>query len=293
MTKRAIMYLLTGPSHLMNAAVSMRSLRRHWTGDVLLYAWPESYDIAAKICYDPAIQAMPVPCDAIYRKRNAQEIAKISYIQNIEFYDEIVYLDADTLIAKPLNGLFDSIAASATQFVSTQFCDWRMNSIAQTRVKRLRGIPGISQTHVELSLRPDQPSYNSGIFACSPDSPVLPVWGDWTEKAKEVFISGEATLHPIAQKFPIVTLLNGTYNCSPQIKYQSPTLQDSDVAIWHFHGDCNVRPNKSPRGVRMWWPEFEATMEQNVGGIRDWVYDLPNRFLVELLEKSKQGLSVV
>lgn len=285
----AVMYLITGPSHLPNLAVSLKSLRRHWAGDVLVYAWPESYDIARQIADDPNICAQAVPCDAEYKRRNAQEIAKIRYINQIKDYGRIVYIDADTLIQKPLTELFESINTSPVKFVATQFCNWTMPCIAKVRVARLRGIPGIHQGSIELALQRGQPSYNSGIFSCSPSSPILPVWGDWTDKAKGVFISGESTLHAIAQLYPIRTLFRGVYNCSPQEKYQSPDLPDADVAIWHFHGDCNLRPTKSPRGVRMWWPHFQQALDENVGGMADWLEKIPNEFLLDLVNQSWQG----
>lgn len=284
MTKRAVFYLQTGPCHLANMVVSLRSLRRVWCGDVLVYAWPESFEIAQKICAVPEISAMVFKCDATYRRKNAQECAKIPLIYSdpvLKDYDTLVYLDADTTIQKSISPLFHAAEKSEVGFAGTQFGSWKMpQGVPTTRVSRMLGIDGIDQEMVKRSLLPGMPSYNSGIFATTPDSPVLPVWADWTYKARSIYISGECALHPIAQKFPIRTLENGMWNCSPM--FQSRTLADEDVGIWHFHGDCNLRPNKSEKGVGLWWPEYQKVYDENVAGIREWWDKIGNDFLIEL-----------
>mgnify|MGYP001611055121 CR=1 FL=1 len=287
MSRDVVMYLNTGPSHLANQAVSAHSLRRYWSGEVLIAAWPQSRDIALKIARDRRIDASTVVQEVAYQRKNAQEIAKISLIQKMTNYDRVVYLDADTIINKPLDPLFNAIDASPTGFAATQFGAWAMpQGIPRKRVECLRGIPGIPEDLVEMALLPGRPSYNSGIFACRPTSPVLPVWGEWTTLSKHIYISGETALHLVARKFEIVTMPNGVWNCSPM--FQSRTLPDADVGIWHFHGDCNVRPRKSQRGLNLWWPEFELARKLNIGGIAEWADQIGNEYLNELILNHKQ-----
>lgn len=282
--KKCCYYLITGPSHLANLAVSLISLRNHWQGEIVVHAWPQSIDIATKICADPNIDARCEERTAAYQRKNAQEIAKIAYIQEMHEWDQIVYIDADTIIRKPITPLFDE-CNTHEGFVGTQFCDWFMRQgIPRRRVERLRGIPGIHQGCVELALKPQRYSYNSGIFACRPSSRVLPVWGEWTTLSKHIYISGETALHAVAMMFPIMTMTNGVYNNSPI--FQSKTLSDSEVAIWHFHGDCNVRPNKSERGTAIWYQDFEKVMARNIGEIQSWVTSIGNEFLCDLLKQS-------
>jgi len=277
------MFLITGPSHLANLVVAIDSLRLHWNGPVLVYAFPESYQIAKQICEDTCTAATVIECDATYRKKNAQEIAKIALIQTIKDYDEIVYLDADLIIQKPIEPLFAAAASSPVGFAATQFCDWMMSQgVPTARVSRLLQFAEIPSLCVHMALRPTQVSYNSGIFATRVDSPVLPEWGHWTEISKNIYISGETALHAIAQKYSIATLRHGVYNCSP--KYQSRIVSDGDVGIWHFHGDCNTRPKKSERGVAMWLDYFTRVLAANVGGVNDWKRKIGNEYLNALLD---------
>lgn len=283
MTTSAVCYLITGSSHLANIVVSLVSLRRHWDGPVLFYAWPESYGIAERICADPSIDATPILCDAEYKRRNAQEIHKIALIQSIKDFDRIVYLDADTIVMKSIVPLIVEIDSSPSEFVATQFGEWRMHQKTPTaRVSRLLGIDGVPEEYVRAALSPELPSYNSGVFACSPTSPVLPDWGDWTNRARGIYISGECALHPIARKYPITTLYGGAYNCSP--KYKARSLPVEDVAIWHFHGDCNTRPDKCEYGVQLWWSAFSEVFKKNTAGVQDWIKDIGNAYLPDLLK---------
>lgn len=264
-----VMFLLTGPSHLPNLAVCVRSLRKWWSGDVKIGAWPESILVARQIAADPRVDAEIIPCDADYKGKNAQEIAKIALIQTVKSHEMVIYLDADLLIQGSIAPLYLAATQSPVAFSATQFCDWTMQKgIPRGRVERLFPYDEIPRGLIEAAVQPEMPSYNSGIFASRPDSEVLPTWGKWTEVSRKIYISGESSLHPIAQKYPIATLWGGKFNCSTI--YQSPNLPDDQVAIWHFHGDSNLRPGKSLRGFRMWWPHLMATMDENIGGIRDW-----------------------
>lgn len=280
--KTAVIFLMTGPSHLPNLCVSLMSLRNVWDGMVFVYAWEDSFEIAEKICKDHRINAVPVLCHPThgYRGKNSQEISKIDLIQQIKDYDVVVYLDADLIIKKSIQPLIDA-TDNESGSVITQFNSWSMrNGIPRGRVKRLLQFPEVDAEWVHESMKFQYPALNSGVFACRPDAPMLPEWGRWTEISRTIYISGESALHPISLKYKIPVLRNGVFNCST--KYQSPSLPDEDVAIWHFHGDSNTRYNKSPRGVRMWYPEFEKIMDQNVGEIEDWINAIPNRFLVQL-----------
>jgi hypothetical protein len=280
--KPATFHLITGPSHLPNLAVSLLSLRNHWHGTILVYAWPQSYDITVKICEDPRINAIPIYSELPpYQARNAQEIDKIRIAQTITEYDTLVYLDADLLFQKSIQPIFDATAHSPCGLVATQFCDWKMHKgVARNRVNKLRDFPQIDPKLIDLATHHDRPSYNSGIFGFRPDSPALPIWGEWTDLTKGIYISGETTLHPISIMFPVITLWGGIYNCSTM--YQPKELSDSDVAIWHFHGDSNTRPQKSQRGYDMWWPEFLSVLDQDIGEIQDWIDEIPNKYLKEV-----------
>lgn len=286
---------MTGRPHLPYLVVMLRSLRKFHNENIIVYAWPESYEIVKTIGKEAEFNIEPRYWDSEYKGKNAQEIEKIKIVQGLRNeYDSCLYLDADLLINGNLDYMFEM--SEKYGFCATQFCNWDMTcSIAYNRVKRLIGIEGIDQYMVKQALRSTEVSFNSGIFSCSPVSPVLPPWGEWTWLSRRVYISGETALHPVMQRFmPIgkaTIAAGGAYNCST-LRFKPKNLKDEDVKIWHFHGDSNTKFEKSPRGARMWYPKYIEAMEENLGGIRDWVDKCKNdkhRNLAKLEEAVASG----
>jgi hypothetical protein len=133
-------------------------------------------------------------------------------------------------------------------------------------------------------------SVNGGVFACRPTSPVLPLWHEWTVAARNIFISDETVLHTmmwIFSKSQFFVARGGHYNCSP--KYQPDYVKNEEVIVWHFHGDSNTRFKKSPRGTRIWWPEYQQCLKENIGGMADWRTDLRYKYLDALERQIKKG----
>lgn len=285
---KTAIFLITGPAHLPYAVVVLRSLRRHFNGRVILYAWPQSYGIAKEIGNESTLGVEVRERKPTYTRKNAQEIDKMKILIEDFPNQPIIYLDADLLIMKPIHQLADM--AENVGFCAVQFCDWyvKTNGVTGNRVKRMLGVEGIDQECVRKSLLPISYSVNSGVFAAC-DTDIVEQWLDWTQKCKHIFIAGETALHAIIQRYEPekrITVAPGYYNCSA--KYQAKTsIKEEDVAIWHFHGDSAVRPKKTEKGLQLWWPEYQACLSDNVGGIADWKDSCNNEF-IESLEKSIQ-----
>ncbi len=289
---RAITYVMSHPAHLPYLIVSLRSLRRYWKGNIYVHAWPESLEFVLEIARDlTELCIIPVLWEPEHRKKNAQFESKQLVVQSMKDCELVLYLDADTLIKGDLTPLFD--AAEKPGFLATQFGAWTtQGKIIQGRVKRLRQFPEINQAAVEHVLEHKWPSVNGGVFCCRPDSQVLRWWHEWTKVARSIFISDETVLHSLMPIFslggkvhapPMAIYQGGAFNCSP--RYQPNYLPDDQVKIWHFHGDCNSRPQKSKRAVELWWPEYVLCLHRNVGGVADWRKDVHHKFLDGMEEK--------
>lgn len=274
-----VIYLMSGKAHLPYLAVSLYTLRDHWPGDVIVYAWPESYPIVKRIAEDEELNIECRKREPTLRRKdgvkgNAQFIDKILLMQELDT-DVGLYIDADTMINGDFTWLFKW--GYAYGFCATQFNNWVTNSgMPKKRIQRLVGVKGINQQAVERVLTQSYPSVNGGVFACAPDSPHLRTWYNWTMRVKDIFIADETALHPlIALSVSVAGVgAGGKYNCSP--KFQPKYLPDDDVRIWHFHGDSCVRPNKSPKAVWLWWPVYQECLERNVGYIQEWIEDCKN-----------------
>lgn len=303
--RRCICYLISGSSHLPYLAVSLYTLRQYWTGMVHVYAWPESYEIASRIAGDPMIYAFCSDIKPEQRCRliGGQPFDRIRIMQESATKDVGLYLDCDTIIAGGLHPLF--FHAEAFGFVFTQFCDWvTTGRTIATRISRLIGIEGIPQDAVQRALGWPMPSVNTGIFACKPTLPALDEWYGYIEAAKHLFIGDEISAHALASKYidpdraetveglagtlttsgGLVSIAGGgVWNCSP--KYKPVDLPEENVRVWHGHGDCFTRPDKSPKGVDLWWPLLGEVREQNIGGIQEWLGTIQHKYLQMMLTK--------
>jgi hypothetical protein len=303
--KRCVCYLVSGPAHLPYLAVSLYTLRRFWSGMVHVYAWPESYEIASRIAADPLICAFCSDIKPEQRCRliGGQPFDRIRIMQDGSTKQTGLYLDCDTIVDGDVQPLL--LHAEAFGFVFTQFCKWTTaGSKIRSRISRLVGIEGIPQDAVQRIMEWPMPSVNTGIFACRADSPVLDEWHGYIELAKHLFIGDEISAHAVASKYidpeqaktincPAGILVvsggdvsiagGGVWNCSP--KFQPAGLWDYRVRIWHGHGDCFTRPDKSPKGVDLWWPLLGEVFERNVGGIQEWLGMIQHKYLQQMLTK--------
>lgn len=295
----SVNYLMSGPAHLPYLAVSLASLRRWYAGPVVVWAYPNCQVEAAALAGDSRIRAQYRDWTPIYEGKNGQFINKIQVMMNDQTSDGAVYLDADTLIAGSLTEMFEAIVVNG--FVATQFNQWDARSgVIQNRVKRLLGRQPIPQEAVQSFLDsqftegPD-PSVNGGVWGCTPKSvyvqEILKKWMDWTMAVKDIFIADETVLHALMSyqfdqtpsRFEVMR--GGRWNCSP--KHQPSSLCNADVKIWHFHGDCNVRPEKSKRGVELWWPEYLQVLEDNIGRIQEWKNSYSSNQYLKELERTR------
>ena len=278
-----IFYCMSGRAHLPYLVVSLHTLRRYYQGRVRVIAWEESWPIVRRIWEDPRLKIEASLSTPEYRGKNAQFLHKIDLAQALrQDADRLLYLDADTLLRDSPQPILDAVAGGRS-FAVTQFNDWTTgSSVIRGRVNELWDVPGVNQRAVAACLNGPLPSVNGGIWACRPDSPVLPTWRAWTWAAREKFIADEKVLHVMQAEYPaeVAIMAGGRWNASP--KYSR--LPDAEVALWHGHGDSFTRPSKSAKGAELWLPIFREVVEGNVGGIQEWPsIHCDNRFLKALL----------
>lgn len=264
--QREVSYLMSGIAHMPYLIVSLKSLRHFWDGRVVVNCFPESYKIGQRIAQDDRLGIEAKLWDAfeIPKRSNIQFLNKIKMMQE-QTIESRVYLDADTTIHHKLEPLFEM--GEQHGFAATQFCHWlSTGSVIRARLSRLLQFPEIDRTLVEHVMTTKYPSPNGGIFACLPNSPVLPRWLEWSMVASTIFICDEAVLHllQVSMAEHMHVIEGGEWNCSH--KYQ----QDIRPKILHYHGDSNVRPDKSPRAYAFWMPKYQQCISENIGGVAEW-----------------------
>ena len=87
--ERQITYLMSGAPHAPYLLVSLYTLRNHWQGDVVVYAWPESFDIVSRIAEDGRLGIQSHIREPKLRKKdgvggNSQFLDKIDLTQTLD-----------------------------------------------------------------------------------------------------------------------------------------------------------------------------------------------------------------
>lgn len=292
---RHIVYLTSGAAHLPYLVCSLYTLRQHWQGPVHVFSWSESRDIARQIALDNRLQIEFHDRQPAYRGKCDQFMDKQKVVEEWpDHRDVLLYLDADTTVHGDVSPLL--AAAEDAGFAATQWNDWMSGrGIARKRILDLLGVSDIPEGLIREIISEDWPSVNGGVWAAKPDSGVLPVWYDWTMKARHLFIADEKVLHVLQKEFAstgeMTTVLGGRYNCSPI--YQPPDMPDGAVVVRHYHGDACVRPSKGARnrGPELWWPVWRECLEQNIGGVRQWWREAGNKYLDKMMEEGRASVS--
>lgn len=283
--RRVVTYLMSNPPYLHYLVVSLMTLREYYDGDIEVVAYPQSFELVNKIAEDPDLRIKPCFWEPSWTKKNSQFINKIQVCQ-VKNCSSRVYLDADTTIHGPIDLLFER--AEQYGMCITQFNQWLSNSrIIRQRVERLLAYPEINKQAILEVLHLSCPSPNGGIFSCVPDSPVLPIWQQWSYAARDIFICDEAVLHILPRVFPTDMLhveLGGRFNCSH--KWDD---QVSDPIIYHYHGNSCTRPDKSPRACEAWFRQYARALDLNVGNIQRWRHEAVNPYMQALKEHPKYG----
>lgn len=286
MTRR-IFYVMSGQAHLPYLVCSLHTLRKYWDGQVRIYAWPESYDLAKVIATDRRLGIERVELsEPPYRRSraigsNSQFLHKIQMARSMKGQvDSALYLDADTTVHGDLGQLF--IRAELRGFCATQWNQWTTNSgIVAKRLKGLYEVEMIDRSALDLLLEDPWPSVNGGVWASRPDSPVLPTWFDWTLAACPMFIADERVLHVLqvayGPKDQFLTATDkGKWNSCPKL---NATLPLDEMVVRHYHGDSCCRPTKSRQGYDSWWPIYQECLQENVGMMSDWRGLVKNKHL--------------
>jgi len=80
--KQRVVYLMSGEAHLPYLVVSLWTLCKHWDGEIIIHAWPESFDIVKTIVKDRRLKISgAIKREPEYRGKNAQFIDKIKMMR--------------------------------------------------------------------------------------------------------------------------------------------------------------------------------------------------------------------
>jgi hypothetical protein len=280
MIPRTVNYLLARPCHAPYLLTSISSLRRHFQGDILIWCWPESVEISRSIA---KVFSSTLVSDRFNFEYKGRHYPWAMHKIEVILRQGGVFLDADTLIQKPIDPLFDY--ADSCQLTFTQFCRWTTDKrFMRRRIETLKKVPSIDKygtpfkKRLSKVLATSHPSINTGVVASYPAAPVVQQWRWWALQAAKhgIWVADETTAQPM-QCSPDVGVMPGLYNCSTMLRYFKE--EGNDVVIWHGHGHTFSQRTKSPRGFSLWEKEFTPLYLDNVGDVQGWLPTCGNRWI--------------
>ena len=262
--REGVVYLLCGTAHAVRLVVSIWSLRKYYTGPIMVFTIGEdSHAIGEKLSRDERLGVEHREFPQTMRKKNSAYLHKLAILQDLPF-DKNVFLDADTLITGSIQELFD--LSDENEMVATQFSNWTTERrTIQKRIKAWKELELEGRTKrrihrlVRSALRA-RPAINCGVFGLRRNATITKKWYDLALIGRKTFICDEIALQLLLH-YHSHQLLDCRWNCSPVFARET-----ADVRIWHMHGSKHLRKNS----VDIWWPAYQQVIQDDLGQIRDW-----------------------
>lgn len=244
---RGVFYYNHGERCLVRLAVSLFSLRKHYSGPVTIAAEGTPPDWFTEIAKELKADFIPAPQSGEYG------LLKKSRLWRIMPYDVTLFLDADTLVRAPVDELLDHTEKHG--IVVTRFHDWRTNG---RRMKgRIRQWEKIEPKAVHAALNKYEWAINTGVMGWTRGNPLLPEYEAMTAKGLTDRSIGKKTLDEIAMQ--LVVPFHKHYLAGSEWNVGPIHGKIEGAKIFHYHGHKHCRPNVP--ACDLWKEEFLALAE--------------------------------
>ena len=268
-----VLYLFSGMGAAERLVVSIHTLRQHYDGEVSVACTGDGErEIVAAMAEPLDVKSLSVPRIG---NRNGHYVTKAT-MPKWSPYDVTVFIDADTIVCKPIDVLFEEAAKG---LFLTQFSTWistgkRMSGRITTAAHKPDGdhrhefLSGWieAQCQEQLRIKPsnaaEYPGLNTGVMGWKKGHAGLALWHEVTMQIGGRFMSDELAMQLVLPNVE-ATVLPEIYNASPLHHECKP----EDVVIWHFHGRKHV---KKEQGRKLWGPALHAARKARVAGIHRW-----------------------
>ena len=219
---KAVVYFNKGTKCLVRMALSIASLRQvHKDIDVVVYNQGDPHPFLSDICafFQVKIVCFPESSDKTL-------VSKVLILRYLD-HDNVVFLDADTLVLQPLDQLFQWVEEHGMVFVN--FEDWfTRGKTIQGRIVGWRGI--VKDAFIEQALNYGT-AINTGVFGIKKNHPMIDIWCDLVPHGAKnnLFIPDEISAQILIPSFPHY-LAPKEYNRSARYGAEEGTV------VAHYHG---------------------------------------------------------
>ena len=223
--KQAVIYYNSGTKCLVRLAVSIASLRDHYKGDIVVYNQGTSHPLLTDLSkiYSFRLHSFPHSSEKAL-------VTKVHILKLLQ-HEEVVFLDADTLVRQPLTQMFEWVRQYGAVF--TNFEDWfTRGRTIQRRINGWRGI--IGNEYIEQALNYGT-AINTGVFGIKNDHPIIEPWCELARIGgqNDLFIPDEISAQILIPSFE--------HYLAPKEYNRSARYGKSDgCVVAHFHGRKHI-----------------------------------------------------
>jgi len=276
MRSRGVNYLLTSPRCARVLLVSVDSLRKHYDGNVTIFATDDSRECAAIVAdqYRCAVRSIP-PIDtfpnSVSYKHYQYTLVKTA-INLWTDYDSTVFLDADTIVLGPIDALFDVELGFVARGMLLD------ESSAATRmrraIKRLRYCSPVVEPLSQRTIVADIPWVNSGVYTFASNHPAIREWFYLTMGLAAYRVHEELTFTLLIPDWKEdITFLDPAWNAVHTSGYWfKAIIRHYPDKRWHRCGtwrrawqQCNLELREAVRAASARAAETRTARTQNTG----------------------------
>lgn len=257
-----ILYLNAGTGCLARLLVSIRTLRRNYSGMLGIYSiGRDSHEVCHKIAMKYG--ALLKQVDYVVPEGNNRVLLEKVKLLETSPFDQTLYIDSDTIIRQPLKPklieLLDQVGNG--DFAVTPFTNWKASQgIIRRRVK---GWSSPQDKMLVDGIDWESPAINTGVYFFKKNISWAKQWYELALRGRAGFISDEVGLQLLIQHVPH-TLMSASWNHS--CRYG---IEPENAIIWHYHGRKHCRRDLA-WGGDVWMAEFTKAMEENDCGVSLW-----------------------
>lgn len=245
-----VIYYNTGTKCLARLAVSIRSLKKHYSGPIAIISdGPESSrecEFIAKVlgvdCVHTTISVDLGPQETFLKK---------TLLHRYTPYDISLYLDSDTLVRRDPKVLL--AFAAKHDFVATNFANWV--STGNTMRSRIMAWQPHYPNDIAEAIN-FGPALNAGVYAFKKSSEFMADWYNLTLPGRHIFLPEETSMQVHLRKYKHFVAPQ-EFNCS--CKHSKP--EAPNVAIIHYHRNKHCRQGL-PFSARLWVDEYDSMIEE-------------------------------
>jgi len=287
MDSKGIMMFNRGDRMMVNALVSLYSLRKHYQGNITFYTDTPCSNINA---FEAELKNFGCNVIRLGEKLEYKTLVRKNSLFETPPYDKTLWMDTDTITVGDITPMFNYLDEQNCDMCIPWFAGWVSDgSGIAKRIKRFKGIA--EERHIEEALR-HHPAINTGVLSFRRSEKWSKFVKDWTDLAyrgslKRIFISDECAgqiLYPSMHEWGLKCFICPTdYNISVLHDHG----QSKDPRIYHFHGKKSVLDVST---CDIFKSAFEEMRKDNIANINSFLQYADKR-LKEYLKK-KDGTLV-